>query len=215
MTTLRKAFLDAVDRHIPEVHRELVKIARTIPRDKNREGEEPNFDELLRKDGRFAAWATRWGFTDPWLLRIVARNTAYEIWQGRARPWLCGQALLIPEDLPIEIAPWTHGETEAMFQKRVERAVRACVKARRRQMIQSGLDTPRKRAPKHFAHLALIHVKGLNYKAVADWQGRRASRGVDENTIRKGVVNAAMQIGLTLRAPKAGRPRKKLGNQKS
>jgi hypothetical protein len=130
--TLRKAFLDAVDVHIPQVLEELIDIAQSIP-----SGEDHDFDPILWGHGRFADWAERWGFTDSWLQRIVARNTAYEIWMGRQRKWLHVQASLIPPDLPVEIASWKHGESETAFRKRAERTIRTYVKSRQRQLIQS------------------------------------------------------------------------------
>jgi hypothetical protein len=68
---------------------------------------------------------------------------------------------------------------------------------------------------RQFDHLALVHVKPLSYTEVADWEARENARGADANTIMKGVVSTAAQIGLTLRPPPVGRPRKtKPGSQK-
>ncbi|HAI20687.1 MAG TPA: hypothetical protein DCM14_02090 [Clostridiales bacterium UBA8153] len=225
-------FLHAVERLCPEVLKSL--------RDEVRESLESLEDEDLlsfwRSEDRYPdelileAWAERFNINVPWILGVA--NDTLEVWWkhpdtmeplqwmwwlGPGYPRACAW-------LELRTAPFTFGgeawlpikERRQVFVERTraafERELGAYVEGIGRLAQDAGLEkTPEKRKLVHFDWLVHYQVQGWSMRKIAD---HYSGEGVlSEDTIAKGVRQAAKLVGLKLRPPrKGGRPKGKPPN---
>jgi hypothetical protein len=149
-------------------------------------------------DAGLLAWARRRGWEDSWALDAIRAHLP--IWREQpdaAGSWvsISGQAQWVPMLAP---RAWDiTWESEAAFRGRVERYID---EMKRFDVVSR---TPEK-SPRHFEWAAFYQVGGLAYAQIQ----ARDTDPPEISSISEGVTHVASLIGLTLRKPRLGRPRK-------
>jgi hypothetical protein len=121
----------------------------------------------------------------------------------------------VPRRLAVPLPDWEECRTRAEYVKRTTMAFKSLL---RLHLAQAERDAEARamgqRAPllktqtAHYEWLALMQVKGLSARAIADWHEQHHGGRVEVKAIRMGVKTTADAIGLLLRRRRPGRPRK-------
>lgn len=187
-------FLTAILNVVPEAVKDLAALAA-----------DPSVSLEPDLDHRFRAWVDKWGFTDPWLLR-VAEHTAVT-WREkpelRGRIWMHSHAYWMP-DFPQLAAPnWNPvEERETAYRARIDDYIETV------KQTPDMVPVPTKHNLQHFEWLALTHVASMTATAVAA-QCDGDGVGLEASVVRRRVAETAALCNITLRRQPRGRPKKK------